>query len=688
MPHEWNNILVVTKDELIPEFFPSWEALRKKLARDEKKAFGLRRARQGKGRGNEVLIAFDSLPEEWQRQLGDPRRKDCSMERFFWEDAEAVAFFSSVRPGKYGNLDIKRQREYVLDASVLRAALRWRSAHYEECIKSNQSFKNTYKVLAVALDNFQAVRKSYNLSPFNLPSNPFSLKRKMERFEAEGYGSLLKGYNNNNRGKSYEQTYDLLESMYAHQEFKPTRAEVSRQLAGFISGYVEVINRETGEVYDPKEFRQVSDRAITQFLGSWGSSSATSRKRTGNRQLRLAAFVPFEKLKHPDYAGEVISVDDRQPPFEYADGKRMWFYLGVDLGSEAITVWVHGTDKKGIILEFYRQMVRNYAEWGLPLPAEIECESNLNADYRDTFLREGAVFNRVRIEANNARAKRCEAYWKQMRYGLEKKHADWIARPFARSESNQASAQKTKLVPYDKLVEQGLRDIETWNNMPCTISKENESRWKYFISHQHPANRRPIPYRALLPSLGFVTKSTVSMAGQVRFRKSVFLLADEGEIATGEKLIGFMQVLAGKSVDIYWLDGNDGECLAAVCCLSGMGRVVCELVEQPVTSRSKIGETEEQARNRELFARYRGTLEGYSRRRYHEIEKVAVLDHRTPATADDFRMPGLTRYEPEEVEDVEILNDDGPEKEPVVVDFKPGSNSNRRSFATPLKNRI
>ena len=110
---------MVTKDELIPEFFPSWEALRKKLARDEKKAFGLRRARQGKGRGNEVLIAFDSLPEEWQRQLGDPRRKDCSMERFFWEDAEAVAFFSSVRPGKYGNLDIKRQREYVLDASVL-----------------------------------------------------------------------------------------------------------------------------------------------------------------------------------------------------------------------------------------------------------------------------------------------------------------------------------------------------------------------------------------------------------------------------------------------------------------------------------------------------------------------------------------------------------------------------------------
>ena len=156
------------------------------------------------------------------------------------------------------------------------------------------------------------------ISPSSTSLQPALLKRKIERFEAESYGSLLKGYNNNNRGKSYEQTYDLLESMYAHQEFKPTPAEISRQLAGFISGYVEVINRETGEVYDPKEFRQVSDRAIRMFLNSWGSSSATSRKRTGNRQLRLAAFVPSEKLKHPDYAGEVISVDDRQPPFEYA----------------------------------------------------------------------------------------------------------------------------------------------------------------------------------------------------------------------------------------------------------------------------------------------------------------------------------------------------------------------------------
>ena len=110
MPHEWNNMIVVTKEELVPEFFPSWEALRKKLTRDSDKPYGIKRARKGKGQGNKVLILFDSLPKEWRKQLGDPRQKDCSLDRFFWEDAEAVAFFAEVCPGKYGTIDVERQK--------------------------------------------------------------------------------------------------------------------------------------------------------------------------------------------------------------------------------------------------------------------------------------------------------------------------------------------------------------------------------------------------------------------------------------------------------------------------------------------------------------------------------------------------------------------------------------------------
>lgn len=50
MPHEWNNMIVVTKEELIPDFFPSWEALKQRLWRDRKKTYGIHRAREGKGK--------------------------------------------------------------------------------------------------------------------------------------------------------------------------------------------------------------------------------------------------------------------------------------------------------------------------------------------------------------------------------------------------------------------------------------------------------------------------------------------------------------------------------------------------------------------------------------------------------------------------------------------------------------
>ena len=57
MPHEWNNMIVVTKEELIPDFLPSWEALKQRLWRDRKKTYGIHRAREGKGPGIGALLA-------------------------------------------------------------------------------------------------------------------------------------------------------------------------------------------------------------------------------------------------------------------------------------------------------------------------------------------------------------------------------------------------------------------------------------------------------------------------------------------------------------------------------------------------------------------------------------------------------------------------------------------------------
>ena len=120
------------------------------------------------------------------------------------------------------------------------------------------------------------------------------------------------------------------------------------------------------------------------------------------------------------------------------------------MGSEAITVWVYGTTKEGIIDDFYRQLVRNYTEWGFNLPLELEGEMSLNSRYKDTILSPGNMFKFVRIEANNARGKRIEAYYRPLRYGLEKKREGWIARPFALSEPNQSGPSEVPIIPWTR----------------------------------------------------------------------------------------------------------------------------------------------------------------------------------------------------------------------------------------------
>ncbi len=65
MPHYWNNILVVNKEELVPAWWNSPNTLYSELQRHKDKSYGIKRAQLG-GNGRQLLIAFDSLPREIQ----------------------------------------------------------------------------------------------------------------------------------------------------------------------------------------------------------------------------------------------------------------------------------------------------------------------------------------------------------------------------------------------------------------------------------------------------------------------------------------------------------------------------------------------------------------------------------------------------------------------------------------------
>jgi len=673
MPHPWKNILVVTLNELVPEFYSSENSLSATCTRHEKRGYGMRRVQLG-GNGRQMLIDFDSLPNTIKEALGDPRKGLHILEDYFKLDQQAVEFYRNYTFDDGSHIDEAIQDKYIANASLIKACQRLKPAREAEIIGKGYTPKGIYNSLWRDAISFGPVMERKWGMVSSLPPGERRWIQTYKRFAEEGYPSLIskKHQNKNAAPDNQEEIMKLLADMFGTQPQKPTFTEVSRQYEAFLSGYLDVIDNKTKEPYSPAGYPSLSSGTIWNYLNTYESRIATMAKRSGNRQKLISDTIPHHSLLHPHYAGSIISIDDRQPPFEYAKGQRMWFYNGIDLGSEAFTTWVYGKTKEGIILEFYRQMVRNYDEWGFALPHELECESSLNSQFAHTFLREGYMFENVRIEANNARGKRIEAYYNPLRYKYEKKEIGWLARPFALSEANQAGNDKVERIPYDRLAMQSLKHIEQWNNSPHSLYPD-KTRWEMFCENQHP-NLRPTNYLAFMRHLGYKTTTSCN-AGIIRLQRQEWLLGDQGKIYTGDRLIKLMKLTEGQTVDVYWLDANNGTILKALVYIGDT--YICEALPKPVYHRAKLEQTAADHEAREIMSSYATTIEAYQRRRKNELQSVTVIDN-TPVTLNNkFKIPAL--HQNELIHEPEILPEPDLEEDLITVE---------RSFKSSLRDRF
>ncbi len=647
MPHVWNNILVATKEELVPVWWNFLKSLQQELYRYKNKPYGIKRAQLG-GNGRQLLVAFDSLPREVQDGIGDPRKFKHPLERFYKIDTEAVDYYTDefIYPdGSY--LTPEAQERYIVNASMIKAIFALEEAR--KTIRLNQGGTLTGITATLCTDaiTFQPLLKAkYNVQ-HSLPTHPRHFKNTLTKFTKLSYISLIKdakGKSKRNAQKATDVIIKLLNDLFASQLHKPTATEVARQYDAFLGGYLEVINNESGEIYTPKGMQQLSPSTIKAYLVGWENKIGTHTKRSGDRQKLMQKFKPYHSLEQPKYAGSLISIDDRQPPFAYDKRKRLWFYNGIDLASGAFTCWVYGKTKEGLILDFYRQLVRNYAQWGLNLPDGLECESSLNSSFAATFLREGSMFQNVRIEANNARGKRIEAYYGELRQ-KEKTRLGWLARPFALSESNQAGSKPSPIIPYNDIIKGCLHDIEQWNNTEHKKVK-GISCWDYFLENQNP-NLKQTNYKSILPHLGYKTETSCH-AGIIKLQYHEFLLGDNGKISLGEDLIRLMKQVEGKELDIYWLDDNEGNVLKALIYLRNEKRYICEARPKPTYNRAIIEQTEKDQNARKIMSSYVATIEGFQRRQTGSLEKVTVLDNRLTTLNNNFQIDGLKRRPSEE----------------------------------------
>jgi hypothetical protein len=642
MPHEFNGIIAVRHNELIPIFYKNIDVLKATVCRQRTKSYGIKKLQSG-GNGRELLIDFDSLPVEIRQALGDPRKVTNWMDRFFKINDVARAYYGSYRFESGNGLSNQHIEEYTINASTLEACKLLRNAREQERRGKAGSLRGVATTIWIDAMNFRAVQRMKYGFEHTLPSNERRFTEAVRRFEEIGFASVISGkHQNKNAVKVTADVIDLLNNLFAGTHLKPTATEVSRQYMRFLINDLEVIDHETGEVICSEGYPQISDTTILGYLAKWDLRIGTHSKRSGNRQTYMNKFKVYHKLEIPKYSNSIISVDDRNPPFKMADGKRVWFYCGIDLCSEVWVGWVHGQTKEGIIIDFYRQLIRNYAKWGFGLPRELECESSLNAHLRGGILADGRMFEKVRIEANNATGKKIERYFEEMRYRQEKSEEGWIARPFARAEANQVNEGIVPTLTYERIVNIAERAMNEWNNAEHPRYK-GKTRLQVHAETQNP-KRKPICWEVLLPMIGYETK-TSCRNGVVALNGGSFCIANHetGKLASGEYLIKYMKLIEGQKIVVYWLDDAEGEMAKAI--VHKDGRLMCELIKQPTYSRSYFErvDSEHGDENYTLMSAYSNTIQQFGTAQRKKISQITILE--------------AVKKDDEEIEVAEVLAD-------------------------------
>jgi len=552
-------------------------------------------------RYQKLEVIFDSLPIYIQEVLGDPRKGKHVMEHFFKIDNTAVRYFAKYLTSDNNTLRQAYQHQYVIDASMCNAVLALRAARIYEHESRGERVKKLWQILCDDAISFQEILIKKHGTAHTLGNNYRHFQRKLEKYENTSYPAVVSGkHANKNAQKNDGKALQLLNDMFSTQQGKPTYSQVARQYEGFLQGKYEIINATIGEVYNPTDYAMIGPKTVYNYLAQWENRIATHAMRSGNRQEYMGAYKPHHDLEPPKFAGSIISVDDRQPPFAYEKTKRVWFYNGIDLASECFTCFVWGKTKESAAAKA--------KDLGPGMGGAKEGAK--------TIL--GSKIGRA-IEANNARGKRIEAYYKPLRYELEKEELGWIPRHTAKSEANKTGPDVVPMLPYDDIVKIALSKLQSWNNRPHS-RHTNKTRWEYFLENQHP-QLQPINYRGILQYIGHKEKTSCNV-GSVKLQNKRFLLGYNGKIALGNELIELMQKIEGKTIWAYWLDGNDGNVLAAHAYIDDV--FICELHHVPRYQKARIEQTPKDTENREIMSSYVATLEAFAKSKKKQIEKVVV----------------------------------------------------------------
>lgn len=530
-----------------------------------------------------ALYAVDSLPSKYKKMLYEMngeiateegrrlmREEGGLLRRAIEPDAQAQNWFAAYRKPNGEMLTAEKQRELTNNCIILNACRKLlensRSLHIRQGKGNAQVRKKDFWAgVANALPRLMA---DY---PHSLPMNARRLQQKYEQYTQQGFAAFISGLiGNQNKQAITAPMVKLILSIYGTKD-KPFASDVLSIYKDFMLGVVDVVNTETGELFNRNEFYKNGFPVMPSETSIWNIINDPENRRIvdlrrNDTMYNRAKHTPHHVRYAPTYTLSKISMDDRDLTRKTTMRERVCAYYAYDVVSGCCIGASYSLQKNvDLVRDCFRDMFLFLDKNGLGCPLEVEVEHHLMEQIKDDLQ---LMFQHVRFcAAGNSQEKRAEHLNKAKKYTAEKQLGQTTGRWWARSEAyrqpnereynkqvmaGEINAYKEVLLPYDQLVKEDREAIEAFNNQLHPDQKRfaGKTRLQVFFENINPeikALNKPVIWRLI----GERTETTL--------RRSEYVTVQYGKYRLPSPECIKLLKPNNYSVEAYWLKDAEGE---------------------------------------------------------------------------------------------------------------------------------
>lgn len=455
-------------------------------------------------RGQKALVVVGSLPREYRAEVEarHPGGKDVLLRGWLMShyvvDQCAVAWYGNrERTGL--DLGEERVKEYVTNASVLNLCI----GLYERARDCQKLFGGVYN-WSMMMQAIEALRAELG---HTLPGSALRFRKKVNEYQRHGYASLVSGKYGNQSARKVDYATERLILGLAVLPNKPWNKSVHEMYLMFVTGELDVYDPDTGELMNPDDYtdkdggpKYLSESTINNVL-----NKPSNKTLVEHRLLSRTAFL-HEQMPHMHrHGGEwslsQVTMDDVDLTRQLKDTKqRVHAYYAYDVVSQCVIGASYSRKKDdGLVVECFRDMFRLIERMGWGMPAGIEVENHLMAQYKEGFLQAGVAFPFVRFCAPlNSQEKYAEAMNGAKKRSVIHKNHEGIGRFYGKgkwrreykkvSEETNDVWEASSYYTMEELVADDRRDSLEWNHQLHPDQKRfaGMTRWEVLVGRVNP----------------------------------------------------------------------------------------------------------------------------------------------------------------------------------------------------------